>query len=343
MANKNYKIFVFCNIADSNLDDQNIRLINTLGTSNSINPIFFLINLMIIFIQAIIHKPILIYSFTIKPNIYAILISFLLKIKSISTFSGLGNLYLNRKKIYKLIFKIISFLGSKNNFLLFHNEEDRLYFKDNFYFNSNNLSVINGSGIILNRKFSFKEYKNLNILTVMRPLKEKGIKDYITLINNLYDQAYNNIKKINFFLVTTINKKNKYYREINQLLKKKRIKIIDGNQSFESYYQSCNIYLSLSKREGLSQSMIQSMHYSNLIISLNVAGCRGLIEDNKNGFLLKNHDIKNNLLYIFNNILEIQNNTNLKNIIQNSYKKIDVTYSQKYINNIYLNYVEKQN
>jgi len=343
VANKNYIIFIFCNIDRNNFNNKNIKLINTFGSSNSINPFFLLINFFIIFVQSIIHRPILIYSFTIKPNIYAILISFFLKIKSISTFSGLGNLFLNNETLYKFIFKIISVFKSKNNFLMFHNEDDKLFFKNKFFFKSNNLFVINGSGIILKKKFIFKKYNELNILTVMRPLKEKGIEDYITLINNFYDKSYDKINKLNFFLVTTITKKNMYYNAINQLLKKKRITIINGNQDFENYYENCNIYLSLSKREGLSQSMIKSMHYSNLIISLDVVGCRKLIANKKNGFLLKNHDIKNNLTDIFNYILDIKNNISLRNIIKNSYNKIDATYSQNYINNIYLKYVDRKN
>ena len=156
IANKNFIIFIFCNKNNNNFNNNNIRLINTFGSSNSINPFFLLINFLIIFMQTIIHKPILIYSFTIKPNIYAILITFFFKIKSISTFSGLGNLYLNNKILYKFILKIISVFKSKNNFLIFHNEEDKSIFKNNFFFKSDNLFVINGSGIILKKNSPLK-------------------------------------------------------------------------------------------------------------------------------------------------------------------------------------------
>ena len=86
--------------------------------------------------------------------------------------------------------------------------------------------------------------------------------------------------------------KNKYFEKINDLLTEKKVFLVDGNENFDKYYQNCNIYLSLSKREGLSQSMIKSMHNSNIIISLNVAGCRNLIQNNINGFLIDEKDLE---------------------------------------------------
>ena len=38
--------------------------------------------------------------------------------------------------------------------------------------------------------------------------------------------------------------------------------------------------------------MIKSMHNSNIIISLNVAGCRNLIQNNINGFLIDEKDLE---------------------------------------------------
>ena len=335
---KNFKIYIFCNKIGNKETIRNIRLIKTYGESNSLNPIFILFNIFIIFFQTLINKPIIIYSFTIKPNIYAILTSFFFKTKSVSTFSGLGNLYLRNKQIYKLIFKFISLFKSKNNYILFHNEKYKFFFINNFYFYKNQLSVVNGSGVDLDKDLVVKKYNKLNVLTVMRPLKEKGIEDYIKLVNHLYEKSDFNIEKVNFILVTSIDKKNKYFEKINDLLTEKKVFLVDGNENFDKYYQNCNIYLSLSKREGLSQSMIKSMHNSNIIISLNVAGCRNLIQNNINGFLIDEKDLEKKVISIFEYILNNKNKFDFKKIIKKSYVTIDKTFSKKYINNLYLKY-----
>ena len=96
---------------------------------------------------------------------------------------------------------------SKNNYILFHNEEDKFFFINNFYFYKNQLSVVNGSGVDLDKDLVVKKYNKLNVLTVMRPLKEKGIEDYIKLVNHLYEKSDFNIEKVNFILVTSIDKK----------------------------------------------------------------------------------------------------------------------------------------
>ena len=77
----------------------------------------------------------------------------------------------------------------------------------------------------------------------MRPLKEKGIEDYIKLVNHLYEKSDFNIEKVNFILVTSIDKKNKYFEKINDLLTEKKVFLVDGNENFDKYYQKIVIFI----------------------------------------------------------------------------------------------------
>ena len=56
------------------------------------------------------------------------------------------------------------------------------FFINNFYFYKNQLSVVNGSGVDLDKDLVVKKYNKLNVLTVMRPLKEKGIEVISSLL-----------------------------------------------------------------------------------------------------------------------------------------------------------------
>ena len=84
--------------------------------------------------------------------------------------------------------------------------------------------------------------------------------------------------------------------------------------------------------------MIKSMHNSNIIISLNVAGCRNLIQNNINGFLIDEKDLEKKVISIFEYILNNKNKLDFEKIIKKSYVTIDKTFSKKYINNLYLKY-----
>ena len=176
-----------------------IELYN-ISFDNSYNPFIFLISIFKTFILIAKYKPTIIYSFTIKPNIISILLShFFFKIPFIITFTGLGNFYLRSKKLYIFLFKILLFKINKNNFFLFHNNYDLNFFKKSFKIS--NSAVINGSGIALENNFKnvIKDNK-LRVISICRPLKEKGFNEYLQLVNKL-----SHIKNIEFTLFTDID------------------------------------------------------------------------------------------------------------------------------------------
>ena len=74
-------------------------------------------------------KPDIIVSFTFKPNLISLLVSRLLKIKTIITISGLGTLFLNHKVLFYLILKIFKILINEKVTIFFHNKYYFLIFK----------------------------------------------------------------------------------------------------------------------------------------------------------------------------------------------------------------------
>ena len=94
-------------------------------------------------------EPHILLNYTIKPVIYASLVSRYLNIKNINTITGLGRVFIV-KKLFILKFLIIFLYKTalKNSLInYFHNNDDLNYFIKKKITNRSNSAVTNGSGI----------------------------------------------------------------------------------------------------------------------------------------------------------------------------------------------------
>jgi len=69
------------------------------------------------------------------------------------------------------------------------------------------------------------------------------------------------------------------------------IKVLGNKEDVYNYISISNIVTLTSKWEGLPYSLIEAMMFKKPIVSTNVNGCRELILDGKNGFLVDYNDI----------------------------------------------------
>ena len=111
----------------------NIKTIKSSLNKNKINILSDIRYLLFIFKIFKKIKPDIVVSFTFKPNLISLLVSRILKIRSIITISGLGTLFLNHKVLFYLILKIFKILINEKVTIFFHNKDDFLIFKKKNY------------------------------------------------------------------------------------------------------------------------------------------------------------------------------------------------------------------
>lgn len=339
-----YNVRVYFNIYD------NFEVINKINQSpnifiknikfdNSYN-IYTLLHVFFkLTFEIIKYKPTAIYSFTIKPNLIAILTSHIFTKKIfVSTFTGLGNLYLKNQKLYNLLFKFILFKNNKNLNIIFHNLNDLNIFKRQF--KHKQLFKVNGSGINKNKNQckSLKD-KSLKVLTISRLIKEKGIDNYLEIVHH-----FKNDKRISFTLVSNlknISKKINTHR-LKILKQKKYLNFIDDKKDFKNIFLNYDIFLLLSEREGLSHALINSLNFGLPAITLNVPGNTEIIKNGFNGYLVDNYKdqgiIKKKIVRLINSILKYPNL--YKRLSKNANNKIDLEYSHKFIYEFYMNFLK---
>lgn len=235
-------------------------------------------------------SPDVIIHFTIKPNIYGSIAANSVGIPSIAVVTGLGYTFLNKglaataaKRLYKYAFK-------KNDLTIFQNPDDRQLFINLKLVSQEKSTVILGSGVDLNKFYPLpKSTSNtgFHFLFIGRLLYDKGIRELFEAFLSEFKQDSSTF----LHLVGDIDKENPsaYSDESLQLMLKGNKNIIYHGRmnALNEIISNSDCVVLPSYREGLPRVMLEALAMAKPVITTDVAGCREVVEQEENGFLVK--------------------------------------------------------
>ncbi|KPK74849.1 MAG: hypothetical protein AMJ89_05340 [candidate division Zixibacteria bacterium SM23_73] len=242
------------------------------------------------------EKPDLTLHFSIKPNIYGAMAARLARVKCINTVTGLGYVFVEESlllKFVKILYKI-SFRFPENIF--FQNNHDLNFFMNKNIINKNKAILVSGSGV--NVKYFHPDFckgfkrknKNFVFLFIGRLLWDKGIDQFVKA-SKMVRQRY---PQTEFCLLGRIDKENPSAvseKVIRDWEKEKLIKYLGTTHDVRSFIcQSDAVVLPSFYKEGLPRSLLEGMAMAKPIIATDIPGCREVVEDGKNGFLVPPKD-----------------------------------------------------
>jgi len=279
-------------------------------------------------------NPIVIITFTIKPNFFLCILKFFFRFKLIINITGLGEIFLNKNLSYRIIrFFFIKFL-SQSNTIICQNEDDKKFLISKNSKLKNKIKLIPGSGIKI-LKFNFYHNEKINFLFVGRIIKEKGVVEFIQA-SKIISEKYKNI--VQFTIIGQIYDKNKFNSHFFSLLKKSNIKYHGYKENILEYIKRSSCIVLPSYREGLSRFLLEGLSLGKPIITTNVPGCKQLVKNNKNGFLVNSKDV-NSLVNAITSFIELSDKKKLQFAI-NSHK-YSKFYSSDKVDNLYLKYINE--
>lgn len=239
------------------------------------------------------EKPDIVHHVGLKNILWGGLAAKAAKVKGVvNAVSGLGSLFNGNRIsfISRCILWIMRYSNNRKNVkVIFQNLDDLSIFQREFVVKPEQVEFTKGSGIDL-EEFSYVEEPNegkIIIIFTGRMVKEKGVCDLIYSAELLKDEYAN---KIRFMLCgrLTHNKtgvSEEYLKkhcdgeyiswlgernDVKQLLMQSHI------MAFPSYY-----------REGLPKSLIEASAIGRPIVTCDSTGCRDVVDDGINGFLIK--------------------------------------------------------
>jgi len=233
------------------------------------------------------EHPDIVLTYTIKPNIYAGYVCSKLGVPYIANITGLGTsveqpgllqkltLFLYKKGLKKA--KCVFFQNKDNqDFMLKHNVVKGKY------------KLIPGSGVNLSHHtlLSYPDDRVIKFLFISRILYEKGIDEYLTVAEYIKSK-YENTE----FHILGKCDSDEYMKKINDL-EKRNIVIYHGQVDDVREYHKishCTVHPSFYP-EGMSNVLLESCAAGRPIITTNRPGCKEIIDDGINGYLIECKD-----------------------------------------------------
>ncbi|WP_026391636.1 glycosyltransferase family 4 protein [Haploplasma modicum] len=232
-------------------------------------------------------RPDVIFSFTIKPNIYGSIVANKFNIPIISRVSGLGTSF-QKKGLLFLITKFLYRKSFKNNkHVFFENSTNSILFNKEIL-KLNSYSVLPGSGVNITN-FKPVEYPENNMpikfLFLGRIMKDKGFEEYIYSAQKLKTKFRDNIE---FHVAGDIE--SYYINIVEELQKNNIIKFFGFVTNPEKLINESHCIVLPSYHEGLSNVMLEAQALERPVIGTNVAGIKETFIANETGILCEVKD-----------------------------------------------------
>jgi N,N'-diacetylbacillosaminyl-diphospho-undecaprenol alpha-1,3-N-acetylgalactosaminyltransferase len=248
----------------------------------------------------------ILHTFTAKPNIYGTFAGKLAKVPVIiNLVEGLGSFYiedtLKDRSIRTLIEVLYKMVFSLSQQTVFVNSDDPKYFEEKGVIASSKITIIKSVGIdtkifdpekikpneIRRLKKELQVEDSLVILMVARAIWHKGIREYYEAAVLLSDH-----ENVQFILVGDIDKGNPSAADEVFLNSANVLWLGQRNDVLELTALS-DIYVLPSYREGVPRTLLEAAAMGKAIVTTDTVGCREVVKDEVNGFLVptKNADI----------------------------------------------------
>lgn len=232
------------------------------------------------------EKPDIVFTYTIKPNIYGGISCKGLKIPYVVNITGLGSAVENpgiMQKVTLTLYKI-GLKGAQKVF--FQNTENRDFMLDKKVV-CGAYDLLPGSGVnlIQYKEHPYPEQDTIDFVFIARIMKEKGIDQYLDaaeFIRKKYPET-------RFHVCGAC--KEEYTEKLASMNEEGTIIYHGKVKNMVEIYQNicCTIHPTYYP-EGLSNVLLESSATARPIITTNRAGCREVIDDGVNGFICKQKD-----------------------------------------------------
>ena len=225
------------------------------------------------------EKPDFVFGYTIKPNIYGAWACKGLNISFIANITGLGPSVENKGFVQKISILLYKVAFKKVRKVYCQNEENMNFFIKH-KIAKNRLDLLPGSGVNL-EKFKYTEYPNDDIVKfvfVSRIRKDKGIDQYIEAAKIIRK----NNPKVEFHICGKCENEYEWVNRDPDVICHGMVKNIETILKdmhcliFPSYYA-----------EGLANVLLEASAIGRPIMTTDRAGCREVVDDNVNGFIIQ--------------------------------------------------------
>ncbi|WP_297130922.1 glycosyltransferase family 4 protein [uncultured Eubacterium sp.] len=232
-------------------------------------------------------KPDFIITYTIKPNVYAGIVSAIKHKKYAINITGLGTAFQKQGLFLKLIVMLYKFACKKAHTVIFENCENMKLFLDYGIVKEEQCLLNAGAGVNL-EEYPFEEYPptdKTRFLFIGRIMQEKGIDELFDVAKRIKHE-YNNVE----FDVVGMYEDN-YEEIVNRLVDDGIINFYGYQQDVKPFVKQSHCFVLPSWHEGMANTNLECGAMGRPIITSNIHGCLEAVVDGKTGYLVEKKNV----------------------------------------------------
>lgn len=233
-------------------------------------------------------KPDIVFTYTIKPNVYGGMSCARLGVPYVANVTGLGTAIANGGFLQKISLILYKVGLRKAQKVFFQNTENQDFMLKHRII-STPYDMLPGSGVNL-KQYQVQDYpngENTDFVFAARVMKEKGIDQYLDAAKYIHKKYPNTRFHICGFCEQD-------YEEQLEKLREQDVIIYHGLVSdMTKIYKMCSCTVHPTYYpEGMSNVLLESAASARPIITTNRSGCREIVDDGVNGYVVREKDSK---------------------------------------------------
>lgn len=238
--------------------------------------------------------PDMVFTYTIKPNIYGILAANRLNIPAVAVVTGLGHGISKGGIITAIIKRLYKTSLSRTVKTWFLNRDDCAYFVNERIAKSEKTQVIPGEGVDMecfNRKNTYPDHEPVQFLYVGRLLYEKGVGEFVEAINRLKERGLK-VKGELLGFTDTLNPTAVTLSTVKAWDESGIIDYLGKTDDVRPYLEQvhCLVFPSYYS-EGIPRCLLEAASMEIPAITTDHVGCRDVVADGETGYLCQPKDV----------------------------------------------------
>ena len=245
--------------------------------------------------------PLVIFTYTIKPNIYSSFAASKLNIPCCPNITGLGIAFEKEGLLKKIALYLSKKAFSKSKYVFFQNIQNQSYYNSLGVVKISQSVLLPGSGVNL-EKHCYEEYpseKNgIKFLFFGRLLEYKGIIEYIQVA-----EKYKKNKNYKFACLGSLDDTPE---KIKNMLNDSCVEYLGYSTDVHSIIKEYHVIVLPSSSEGMANVLLESASCGRPVIASDIYGCRETFDDGITGFSCKplSYESLNTAIDKFNKLTE---------------------------------------
>ena len=280
-------------------------------------------------------NPDIIFSYTIKPNIYGALVTNG-KFRQVCNITGTGAIFLEDSPVARICKNLYRMSVKKAYKVFFQNTGDRDFFIDNRMIGFN-YEMLPGSGCNL-EEHPYTEMPDDGVtrfLFIGRVMKLKGIDEYLKAAE-IIKTKYPNTE----FIIAGWNEEEEYKKIVAEYQGKGFVNYIGFRDDINDWIAKCNCTVLPSHGgEGVPNVLLESAAMGRICIGTNIPGTKSVIDDKVTGYLFESEDVEGLVIAMEKVVTMGADSRNAMGLA--GHEKVKAEFDRQIVINKYIDEVEK--